>query len=293
MFIVLQPRQRIGVAIGEYVLDLSVVAPVFFTGPNLGPQQQVFEQATLNAFMALGRLAWSEARQVLQRILSRDEAALRDNTELRQKCLIPMNEVTMHLPANIGDYTDFYSSREHATNVGTMFRGPENALMPNWLHLPVGYHGRASSVVVSGTPIHRPVGQTRPDPEKPPVFGPCKLLDFELEMAYFIGPGNQLGKPVPISQAQEHIFGMVVMNDWSARDIQKWEYVPLGPFLAKNFGTTISPWVVPMDALTPFLVPNPDQSNPLPLPYLRHDDPYSFDIHLEVALQCECVCVDV
>ncbi|CAI8013567.1 Fumarylacetoacetase [Geodia barretti] len=191
----------------------------------------------------------------------------------------------MHLPAEIGDYTDFYSSREHATNVGTMFRGPENALMPNWLHLPVGYHGRASSVVISGTPIRRPNGQTRPDDKKPPVFGPCKLMDIELEMAFFVGPGNKMGEPIPISQAQDHIFGLVLMNDWSARDIQKWEYVPLGPFLGKNMGTSISPWVVPLDAILPFALPNPDQSEPEVLPYLKHTDPFSFDIDLEIHLK--------
>jgi fumarylacetoacetase len=210
---------------------------------------------------------------------------LRDNTDLRKRALIPASEVTMHLPAEIGDYTDFYSSREHATNVGTMFRGPENALMPNWLHLPVGYHGRASSVVISGTPIRRPNGQTRPDDKKPPVFGPCKLMDIELEMALFVGPGNKMGEPIPISQAQDHIFGLVLMNDWSARDIQKWEYVPLGPFLGKNLGTSISPWVVPLDAVLPFAVPNPDQSEPEVLPYLKHTDPFSFNIDLEIHLK--------
>ncbi|KFZ58120.1 Fumarylacetoacetase, partial [Podiceps cristatus] len=175
-----------------------------------------------------------------------------------------------------GDYTDFYSSRQHATNVGIMFRGKENALMPNWLHLPVGYHGRASSVVVSGTPIRN----------KPPVFGACKRLDIELEMAFFVGPGNKYGEPVPISRAQEHIFGMVLMNDWSARDIQKWEYVPLGPFLSKSFGTTISPWVVTMEALMPFVLPNPVQ-DPKPLPYLQDKEPYTFDIKLFVAIKGE------
>uniref|UniRef100_A0ABI7ZPT5 Fumarylacetoacetase n=1 Tax=Felis catus TaxID=9685 RepID=A0ABI7ZPT5_FELCA len=197
---------------------------------------------------------------------------------------VPGSETTRTL--GDGDYTDFYSSRQHATNMGIMFRGSENALVPNWLHLPVGYHGRASSVVVSGTPIRRPTGQMRPDDAKPPVFGPCKLLDMELEMAFFVGPGNNLGEPIPISRAHEHIFGMVLMNDWSARDIQKWEYVPLGPFLGKSFGTTISPWVVPMDALLPFAVPNPEQ-DPKPLPYLRHDRPYTFDINLSVTLKGE------
>ncbi|MCL4133038.1 UNVERIFIED_CONTAM: hypothetical protein GTU68_027359 [Idotea baltica] len=190
----------------------------------------------------------------------------------------------MHLPATIGDYTDFYSSIDHATNVGTMFRGKENALMPNWRHLPVGYHGRASSVVVSGTPLRRPSGQTRPSEEQPPAHTPSKLLDFELEMAFFTGPGNELGAPIPVESAHKHIFGMVVMNDWSARDIQKWEYVPLGPFGAKNFGTSISPWVVPMEALMPFVVDNYAQ-DPAPLPYLRHQDKFNFDIMLEVAIK--------
>lgn len=173
--------------------------------------------------------------------------------DIVKAALLPISSCQMHLPANIGDYTDFYSSRQHATNVGTMFRGKENALMPNWLHLPVGYHGRASSVVVSGTDLKRPSGQMKPDEEKPPVFGPCKLLDFELEMAFFVGAGNKLGEPIKMENAHEHIFGMVLMNDWSARDIQKWEYVPLGPFTAKNFATTISPWVVTVSGLKMFL----------------------------------------
>ncbi|KAL9958442.1 hypothetical protein ACROYT_G035454 [Oculina patagonica] len=279
------PRHRIGVAIGEYVLDLSEISDLF-TGPLMSQRKSVLQEQTLNAFMGLGREAWKETRNTLQRILSSDEGVLRDNSDLQSRCLIPQNRVTMHLPANIGDYTDFYSSRNHATNVGTMFRGKDNALMPNWVHLPVGYHGRASSVVVSGTPVRRPVGQTRPDDTKPPVFGPCKLLDIELEMAFFCGPGNRLGEPITMDKAQEHIFGMVVMNDWSARDIQKWEYVPLGPFLAKNFSTTISPWVVTMDALQEFALPNPVQ-DPAPLPYLQHSDPYTFDVKLGVDLQCE------
>jgi fumarylacetoacetase len=193
----------------------------------------------------------------------------------------------MHLPADIGDYTDFYSSLEHATNVGIMFRGKDNALMPNWKHIPVGYHGRASSVVVSGTPIRRPNGQTRPDDTKPPVFGPCKLMDFELEMGFFVGgPPSSLGDPVPVSTAHERIFGMVLMNDWSARDIQKWEYVPLGPFLAKNLGTTIALWVVSIEALEEFKVPNVAQ-DPKPFPYLVHEDKFNFDVNLEVQIRPE------
>jgi len=223
----------------------------------------------------------------LQNLLSKDTPTLRDNTELRERALIPMEKVTMHLPARIGDYTDFYSSRDHATNVGTMFRGKENALMPNWLHLPVGYHGRSSSVVVSGTPVRRPCGQTRAADDKPPSFGPCKLMDFELEMAFFVGPANALGQPVTAAEAHEHIFGFVIMNDWSARDIQKWEYVPLGPFTAKNFATSISPWVVMVDALKPFAVDNVVQDDPVPLPYLHHTEKFRFDVALEVAIETE------
>lgn len=278
-------RPRIGVAIGNHILDLSKVAHLF-TGPQLSVNHDALKSETLNKFMSLGRSAWKEARETLQSILSADQAILRDDAELQAKCLVLQSDAVMHLPAAIGNYTDFYSSIDHARNVGTMFRGAENALMPNWLHLPVGYHGRASSVVVSGTPIRRPRGQTRPDADKPPQFGACKLLDFELEMAYFIGPGNQLGEPIPINQAREHIFGLVIMNDWSARDIQKWEYQPLGPFLAKNFGTTISPWVVTMDALEPFIIDNIKQ-DPSPMPYLTQNFPYTFDIVLQVGIQAE------
>ncbi|KAL1007488.1 hypothetical protein UPYG_G00087470 [Umbra pygmaea] len=278
-------RHRIGVAIGEQILDLSVIKSLF-RGPVLANHQDVFDQPTLNAFMGLGYEAWREARRSLKQLLSANETTLRDDVSLRSRAFVHQSSAQMHLPAEIGDYTDFYSSRDHATNVGIMFRGKENALMPNWLRLPVGYHGRASSVVVSGTPIRRPSGQMRPDPGQPPVFGPSKQLDIELEMAFFVGGGNRLGQPIPIQEAHQHIFGMVLMNDWSARDIQAWEYVPLGPFLGKNFGTTISPWVVPMEALLPFAEPNTVQ-DPDPLPYLHHDDAYTFNINLFVSLKGE------
>lgn len=274
-----------GVAIGDYVLDLTEIADLF-TGPIMSQKKSSLQEQVLNGFMGLGKDAWKETRDTLQRILCSSEGVLRDDSKRQSRCLLKQESVTMHLPANIGDYTDFYSSKNHATNVGTMFRGKDNALMPNWVHLPVGYHGRASSVVVSGTPVRRPVGQTRPDDTKPPIFGPCKLLDFELEMAFFCGPGNNLGEPITMDKAEDHIFGMVVMNDWSARDIQKWEYVPLGPFLAKNFATSISPWVVTMDALQDFALANSVQ-DPAPLPYLQHTDPYTFDVNLQVALQSE------
>lgn len=273
---------HIGVAIGDFVLDLTVLGERGLLPPTARP---AFRTSTLNAFMALGKPAWSEARTAITRMLRADEPTLRDNASLREHAVIAMKDVEMLLPVEIGDYTDFYSSREHATNVGTMLRGADNALQANWLHLPVAYHGRASSVVVSGADLHRPCGQTEPsDPSKPPRFGPSKSLDFELEMGIFIGPGNPLGQPIPIARADEHIFGMVLVNDWSARDIQKWEYVPLGPFLAKNFGTSISPWVVPMAALEPFRTAGPAQE-PTPLPYLRSPANAAFDIHLEVHLQ--------
>jgi fumarylacetoacetase len=276
---------RIGVAIGEAVLDLKVLADHgLLTGRNLG-DGTVFLEPSLNAFMALGRQAWLEARQRVTRLLRADEPTMRDNSALRKAAFHPMSAVEMLLPVTIGDYTDFYSSREHATNVGTMFRGPDNALQPNWLHLPVGYHGRSSSVVVSGTDVARPMGQTKADDADAPVFGASRLMDFELEMGFFVGPGNPLGEAIPIDQAAEHIFGMVLVNDWSARDIQKWEYVPLGPFLGKNFATSISPWVVTMDALEPFRVAGPPQDDPEVLPYLRHSADCAYDIQLEVMLQ--------
>lgn len=254
-----------------------------FDGPYLRDKADfVFSQATLNEFMRLGSDAWHEARLRIQQLLSSDEPAIRDDLDLRLEALVLQSDARMHLPAQIGDYTDFYSSLEHATNVGIMFRGADNALLPNWRHLPVGYHGRASSVVVSGTPIRRPNGQTKPDDSKPPVFGPSKQLDFELEVAYFIGgPAMQLGDTVPIAEAHKRIFGLVVMNDWSARDIQKWEYIPLGPFLAKSLGTSISPWIVTLEALEAAKVDNPKQ-DPQPLPYLQHSDKFSFDIQLQV-----------
>jgi len=276
--------RHIGVAIGESILDLAIVKHLF-TGPLMSGNQHVFDQPSLNQLMSLTRAHWVETRATIANLLSAENPNIRDNAALRNLAIVPQDSATMHLPANIGDYTDFYSSIDHARNVGTMFRSKENALMPNWKYLPVGYHGRASSVVVTGTPVRRPNGQTKPVDTEPPTFGPCKLMDFELEMAFFVG-GNceDLGNPIKIENADEHIFGMVIMNDWSARDIQKWEYVPLGPFLAKNLGTSISPWVVTMEALKPFAVSNCVQE-PQPFPYLRHLDPYTFDIQLEVSIQ--------
>ncbi|XP_032682459.1 fumarylacetoacetase [Odontomachus brunneus] len=278
-----KPEKRIGVAIGDEILDLSAIAN-YFDGPLLKDKQAVFRRDCLNDFMSLGRPAWLEARSKLQELLSASNHTLQ-NSEICSKVLVAQKDAMMHLPAKIGDYTDFYSSIHHATNVGIMFRSKENALMPNWKYLPVGYHGRASSVVVSGTPIRRPRGQILPVEGAAPVFEQSKLMDFELEMAFFIGgkPTN-IGDTIPASKAYDYIFGVVMMNDWSARDIQKWEYVPLGPFGSKNLGTTISPWVVTMEALEPFKVPNAVQ-DPIPFPYLQHSESCNFDVKLEVDIK--------
>lgn len=275
-------KPRIGVALGDYVVDLySLSEKGIFSGQL--SDGSVFREENLNKFMGLGKPAWTEARSTLQRVLSASEGVLRDNADLKKQVLIPKDRVSMLLPAQIGDYTDFYSSKQHATNVGIMFRGKENPLLPNWLHIPVGYHGRASSVVISGSNVRRPWGQTKADDAENPSFTTCKLLDFELETAFFVGPGNQLGAPISIDKANEHIFGMVLMNDWSARDIQKWEYVPLGPFLGKSFSTTVSPWVVTMDALEPFRTQGPAQNNVLP--YLQEKGNTTYDINLDVSVK--------
>lgn len=283
---------RAGVAIGEFVLDM-IVLHQFGLLNGLGFDSSIFGLQTLNEFMSLERKEWRATRLRLQDLLVEDgDDRLRSNEELKRSALIPLDTVTMHMPAAIGDYTDFYSSREHATNVGIMFRGIDNALQPNWLHLPVGYHGRASSIVISGTDITRPSGQVQKNKDEPKegsIFSPCRLLDYELEMAFFVGgSSNPLGRPLTMEEAEDRIFGVVLMNDWSARDIQAWEYVPLGPFTAKNFATSISPWIVSLDALEPFRCHSstgPVQSDPVPLPYLI-DPNYSigaYDIKLEVA----------
>eukprot|EP00842_Homolaphlyctis_polyrhiza_P005981 jgi/Hompol1/6384/HPOL_000768-RA len=285
------PNPRAATAIGDFAVDLSVLANAgLFDGPLLAAHaKHVFSQPTLNAFMALGRPTWREARHKLQALLAADgdaSAPLRSNKDLRDAAIIPLTKVKTHLPCFIGDYTDFYASREHATNVGAMFRSKENALMPNWLHLPVGYHGRASSVVVSGTPIKRPSGIVLNPTTKAPEFNASRKLDIELEVAFIVGVGNKLGSPISLKDADEHIFGMVLMNDWSARDIQQFEYVPLGPFLGKNFGTTVSPWIVTLDALEEARVaqPTPDFE---PVAYLRDSAgaKNAYDIDLEVFIK--------
>jgi fumarylacetoacetase len=274
---------RAGVAIGARILDLSVLEEAgLFNG--IAGAKKIFNFARLNEFLSLGKPAWHAVRSRLSELLRHDNATIRDNTALRTKALVAMADARMHLPVTIPGYTDFYSSKEHATNVGSMFRDPKNALLPNWLHMPIGYNGRASSVVISGTPIRRPMGQLKLPDQENPIFAPCKKLDFELETAFIIGSGNALGEPISVSNAEDHIFGMVLMNDWSARDIQQWEYVPLGPFNAKTFGTSISPWIVTMEALEPFRLAGPAQE-PAPLPYLQQTGANNYNIDLEVALK--------
>ena len=279
---------RVGVAIGDHVLDLAALheAGLFTSLPGrpVDLPEGIFARDSLNDFMRLARGGRAVVRACLQDLLKEGgDPALRQNAPLREAALIPQSRVTLLLPARIGDYTDFYASEHHATNVGRMFR-PDNPLLPNWKHLPVGYHGRSSSIVVSGSAVARPHGQTKAPDAPAPAFGPTRELDYELELGFFTGPGNRLGSPAPIERAAEHIFGMVLLNDWSARDIQRWEYQPLGPFLAKSFATSISPWVVTLEALKPFRLTGPAQDPPV-LPYLRTEKPWSFDIQLEVWLQ--------
>ena len=276
---------RAGVRIGDHVLDLAVIQNSGLLDSADLPEG-VFSYPVLNPFMELAREQHRITRLLIHGLLREEEPTLRDDPVLRGRALLPVASVTMQFPVGIHDYTDFYSSREHATNVGIMFRGKENALMPNWLHLPVGYHGRAGSIVLSGQPVVRPYGQTMPPDGETPVFGPCRLMDFELEMGFFVGAGNTQGSSVAVDDAGEHIFGMVIVNDWSARDIQKWEYQPLGPFNAKNFATSISPWVVTMDALAPFRCAAPEQ-DPEPLSYMKESNRGTYDINLEVEIAAE------
>jgi fumarylacetoacetase len=272
-----------GVAIGNYVLDLVYLHEHGFLD-GLGLPPGIFNQTFLNGFLALGRKKGREVRNRISELLRHDNDELKGNAAAREIALIPMSEVQLLMPVRVANYTDFYSSQEHATNVGSMFRDPKNALLPNWKHLPVAYHGRASSIVVSGTPLHRPKGQIKLPESEYPVFAPTRKLDFELEMAFVTCKETKLGKPVSVDEADDAIFGMVLFNDWSARDIQQWEYVPLGPFLSKNFGSTISPWIVTLDGLEPFRVEGPKQ-NPDVLPYLQTPGLKNFDIHLEVSLK--------
>lgn len=279
-----KPTPRVGVAIGDQVLDLAALEAA---GVLKAAETAVFAQPSVNAFVSLGSAAWRATRARLTSLLVADgDGALRDNASLRAQALVPLANATLHLPVQVPGYTDFYSSKEHATNVGSMFRDPANALLPNWLEIPIGYNGRASSVVVSGTPIHRPNGQIKLPDQPRPIFDGCRKLDFELETGFIVGRDTSLGESLSVDAAEAAIFGMVVLNDWSARDLQQWEYVPLGPFNAKTFGTSISPWIVTMEALEPFRVAGPAQ-DPQPLSYLQQQGKHAFDIQLEVFLQAD------
>lgn len=276
---------RCATRIGDRVVDLYALAlNGYLDGLNIDPER--FNHDVLNPFIELGQPVWRSLRSRLIDLFAETNATLRDDLRGREEILHPVEKVKMLMPVRVGDYTDFYSSIEHATNVGMMFRDPANALLPNWRHLPVGYHGRSSSIVVSGTNIHRPKGQTKAPDAVAPDFGPSRQVDFELEMAFIAGRRTALGSSVTTAEAEEHIFGMVLFNDLSARDIQSWEYVPLGPFLAKNFGSVISPWVVTLDALEPFRVAGPMQE-PAVLPYLRFSGDHNFDIVLDVLIKPE------
>ncbi|MCB9338764.1 MAG: fumarylacetoacetase [Lewinellaceae bacterium] len=275
------PAPRVCTAIGDSVVDLAVLNYLALFD-ELEINNTVFNNRFINDLMALGK---AQTRALRDRIADLLDAKNGEARDLSWHFLHPMDKVEMLMPVQVGDYTDFYSSLEHATNVGSMFR-PDNPLLPNWKHLPVGYHGRASSIVVSGTPIHRPMGQMKPADAETPVFGPTRLLDFELEMAFVIGKKTNMGQRISTAEAEDHIFGMMLFNDWSARDIQAWEYVPLGPFLGKNFASTVSPWVVTLDALEPFRTGSPEQ-DPTPLPYLQYTGKKNYDLNLEVEIKTE------
>lgn len=269
-------------AIGDYAIDLNVLHEENFLSGILLPER-IFRQSTLNQFIALGKEITSSVRKRLIDLFSEGNDELR-TSYFRDKVLIPLQDVEMLLPVEVKNYTDFYSSKEHATNLGKMFRDPENALLPNWLWIPVGYHGRASSIVPSGVPIIRPKGQIKPPTAQVPVYAPTQKLDIELEVAFVVGKETPLGYTISTSEAEDYIFGLVLFNDWSARDIQVWEYVPLGPFLGKNFGSSVSPWIVTLEALEPFRVSGPKQE-PEPLNYLQFSGNRNFDIQLEVYIQ--------
>jgi len=273
---------RVGVAIGDQVLDLAVLEGVGLL--RAGSAGGVFAQDSLNPFMALGPKVWREVRARISALLRHDSTELRDNAALRATALVPRAAVRMHLPIRVGGYTDFFSSKEHATNTGKMFRGDTNPLLPNWSHIPIAYNGRASTVVVGGTAFHRPRGQLKAPDAAAPTFGPSKKLDLELEMGVVVGGASKMGTLLTEQEADAMIFGFTLLNDWSARDIQAWEYVPLGPFQAKAFATSIGAWVVTREALEPFRVHGPEQ-DPKPLSYLQQTGANNFDIELEIALK--------
>lgn len=279
------PKKRVGVALGNKIIDLHALSLMGYLD-NLGVDPSDFDNDYLNALIERRKLVVKKLRDRISDLFNADNSELQNNPTHVSQALVEQKDATMHLPVKVGDYTDFYSSEQHAYNVGCMFRDPNNALLPNWKHIPVGYHGRASSIIPSGTPIHRPAGQTVANEGENPVFGPCKLLDFELEVAFITFPGKPLGERISTAEADDYIFGLCLLNDWSARDIQKWEYVPLGPFLSKNFASSVSPWIVTLDALEPFRLSGPVQE-PKVLPYLEYTGEKHLDINLEVLIETD------
>ncbi len=281
---------HLGVAIGDQILDVSTLAMSGLLGDPEGELAYMLHAPSWN-FIAASPHLWGEVRSKLQEFLHADAGGGQKARRLREKALTPIAQTKLILPMTVFDYTDFYASKHHASNVGAMFR-PDNPLLPNYKHVPIGYHGRASSIVVSGTPVRRPLGQQSPPDAEPaagPGFGPCKLLDYEMELGLYVGAGNQLGEPIAAADVAQQLFGMCILNDWSARDLQKWEYQPLGPFLAKNFASTLSPFVITLDALAPFRGEGPlrDSGDPQPLPYLRGSGDWNIDITVEVWIQSE------
>lgn len=275
---------RVGIALGDWVIDTVVLFDAGLLSGITGLNRGHLVSTSLNSLMQAGGAVWRSLRSRVADLFTVGNTTLMQNVDLHAKALRRSVDVRLHMPVRVSNYVDFYSSLEHATNVGSMFRDPQNPLLPNWLHIPIGYNGRSSSVIPSGQAIVRPSGQLKNDAEPAPAFGSSKQLDFELEMAFITGQSTQLGHPIEISRTDEHIFGMTLLNDWSARDIQKWEYVPLGPFLGKTFATSISPWIVTIDALQPFRVLGPEQRVPV-LPYLQSQGPQAYDVHLEVWLK--------
>lgn len=278
--------ERLGVAIGDQIFDITGALDAQLL--KLSPAVEVLLcSGPLDELLATSHREWTHVRKLISRFLRAENDDIANNPEARELCLVPMSEAVMHRPVQfIGDYSDFYASIHHATNIGSMFR-PDNPLLPNYKYLPIGYHGRASSIVIDGTPIRRPMGQLRPDDNAPPMFGPSILLDYEMEVGFFVGKGNHMGERIAMKDAAENIFGLVLVNDWSARDVQKWEYQPLGPFNAKNFATTISPWVVTLDALAPFRLPGPPRGgdDPQMLDYLKPADDFAINMTVEVSIR--------
>lgn len=277
-------QARVGLAIGDWVIDVEVLFAAGLLSGVVGLNREHLNSGSLNGLMLAGADVWRSLRLRVAELFTQGNDALLKQTDLHSRALVRMSDAQMLLPTKVSNYVDFYSSREHATNVGVMFRDPQNPLLPNWLHIPIGYNGRSSSIIPSGTPFKRPQGQLKADADPAPTFGPTRQLDFELEMAFITGRETQLGETIPVASTDDYIFGLALLNDWSARDIQRWEYVPLGPFLAKTFATSLSPWIVTLDALQPFRVSGPEQTVPV-LPYLQSQGPQAYDIHLEVWLK--------